>query len=93
MKIKLDLGKVAQLKMTNKVFIRIQEDLIIFRNALDKQCQPRDNSGQPQAYLLDLKKAYSRVSRPIMWKILEKLKMPRSVISKLRIHMSSQNIK
>ena len=46
--------------------------------------EPRDNSEQPQAYLLDLKKAYPRVSKPILWKILDKLKMPRSVISKLQ---------
>ena len=56
---------------------------MILQNALDEQSQPRDNSEQPRAYLLDPKKAYPRVSKPILWKILDKLKMPRSVISKL----------
>ena len=67
-----------------QIFIRIQEDSLILQNALDEQNEPRDNSEQPQAYLLDLKKAYPRVSKPILWKILDKLKMPRSVISKLQ---------
>ena len=67
-----------------QIFIRIQEDSMISQNALDDQSQSRDNSEQPQAYPLDLKKAYPRVSKPILWKILDKLKMPRSVISKLQ---------
>ena len=67
-----------------QIFIRIQEDSLILQNALDEQSEPRDNSEQPQAYLLDLKKAYARVGKPIQWKILDKLKMPRSVISKLQ---------
>ena len=57
-----------------QIFIRIQDDSMILQNAPDEESQPRDNSEQPQAYLLDLKKAYSRVSRPILWKILEKCK-------------------
>ena len=65
-----------------QILIRIQGDSIILQTALDEQSQPRDNSEQPQAYLLDLKKAYPMVSKPILWKILDKLKMPRSVISK-----------
>ena len=67
-----------------QIFIRIQEDSLILQNALDEQNEARDNSEQPQAYLLDLKKAYPRVSKPVLWKILDKLKMPRSVISKLQ---------
>ena len=66
------------------MFIRIQEDSIILQNALDDQSQPRDKSKQPQAYLLDLKKAYPRLGKLILWKILDKLKMARSVISKLQ---------
>ena len=66
-----------------QTLIRIQEDSLILQNALDEQSEPKDNSEQPQAYLLDLKKAYPRLSKPILWKILDKLKMPRSVITKL----------
>ena len=65
-----------------QVFIRIQEDSVMLQNALDGQGQPTDCSEQPQAFLLDLKKAYH--SKPILWKILDKFKMPRSVISKLQ---------
>ena len=67
-----------------QIFIRIEEDSIMLKNALDGQSQPILSKEQPQAFLLDLKKAYPRVSKPILWKILEKLKMPRSTISKLK---------
>ena len=67
-----------------QIFIRIQEDSMILQNAIDEQSQPRDYNEQSQAYLLDLKKAYPRVSKPILWKLLEKLSIPRSVISKLQ---------
>ena len=70
--------------MIMAIFIRSQDDSMILQNALDEQSQPRDNSEQPQAYLLDLKKAYLRVSKPILWKVLDKLKMPRSIVSKLQ---------
>ena len=59
-----------------QIFILTKEDSMILQNVLDEQSQPRDNNEKPQAYLLDLKKAYPRVSRPILCKILEKLKMP-----------------
>ena len=67
-----------------QIFIRIQEDSMILQTALDEQRQPRDNSEQPQAYLLDLKNAYPRISKTILWKMLDQLKIPRSVISKLQ---------
>ena len=67
-----------------QIFIRIQEDSIMLQNALDGQSQPILSREQPQAFLLDLKKAYPRVSKPILRKILEKLKMPRSTISNLQ---------
>ena len=40
-----------------QVFIRIQEDSVMLQNAIDGQGQPTDCSEQPQASLLDLKKA------------------------------------
>ena len=67
-----------------QIFIRIQEDSMILQHVLDEQSQPKDNSEQRQAYLLDLKKAYSLVSKSILWKLLDKLEMPRTVISKLQ---------
>ena len=67
-----------------KIFMRVQEDSKILQIALDEQSQPGDSSEQPQAYLSGLKKAYLKVSKPMMWKILDKLKMLRSVISKLQ---------
>ena len=67
-----------------QVFIRIQKDSVMLHNAIDGQGQPTDCSEQPQAFLLDLKKAYPRVSKRILWKVLDKFKMPRSVISKLQ---------
>ena len=57
---------------------------MVLQNALDEQSQLRDRSEQPQAYLLELKKAHPSVSKPILWKILDKLKIPRSVTSKLQ---------
>ena len=77
-------GKGRSTADATQIVICIQEDSLILQNALDEQSEPRDNSEQPQAYLLDLKKAYPRVRKPILWKILDKLKMPRSVISKLQ---------
>ena len=66
-----------------QVFIPIQEDSVMLQNSLDGQGQPTDCSEQPHDFLLDLKKACPRVSKPILWKILDKFKRPRSVISKL----------
>ena len=49
-----------------QIFICIQEDSIMLKNALDGQSQPILSREQPQAFLLDLKKAYPRVSKPIL---------------------------
>ena len=45
-----------------QIFMRIQEDSVMMQNALDGQGQPTDCSVQRQAFLLDWKKAYPRVS-------------------------------
>ena len=46
-----------------------------------------NNNGEERkemTMLLDLKKVYPRVSRPILWAILEKYRLPSKVIEKLK---------
>ena len=52
-----------------QIFIRIQEDSIMLQNALHGKRQPTLSSEQPRAFLLNLKKAYPIVSKPMLWKI------------------------
>ena len=39
---------------------------------------------RPGAVLLDITKAYPRVNKPLLWKILQRLGMPEKVLTVLR---------
>ena len=67
-----------------QVFVRIQEDVKVVRN-MEEISNEREERKE-MAILLDLKKAYPRVSRPILWAMdeLEKNRLPNKVIDKLR---------
>ena len=69
---------------TTQIFVRIQEDVKVVRNmeVINNENNEREERKE-MAILLDLKKAYPRVSRPILWAILEKYGLPTEVIAKL----------
>ena len=54
-----------------QVIIRIQEDMSYVRKRRAATGMP-DKGLDPEARLLDLEKAYPRVSKPALWKILER---------------------
>jgi len=68
-----------------QIFVRIQEDVKVVRNmeVINNESNEREERKE-MAILLDLKKAYPRVSRPILWAILEKYRLPSKVIDKLK---------
>ena len=53
-----------------QIFVRIQEDVKVVRNM--EEINNEREERKEMAILLDLKKAYPRVIRPILWAILEK---------------------
>ena len=55
-----------------QVLIRIEEDTEDIRKRRRQQGQPEEKDGDPAARLLDLRKAYPRVNKPALWKILER---------------------
>ena len=65
-----------------KIFVRIPEGVKVVRN-MEEISNERDE-GKYMVILLDLKKAYPRVSRPILWAILEKYRLPNKAIDKLK---------
>ena len=65
-----------------QIFVRIQEDMKVVRN-MEEISKEREERKE-MAILLVLKKAYPRVSRPILWAILEKYRLPNKVIDKLK---------
>ena len=65
-----------------QIFVRIQEDVKVVRN-MEEISNEREERKE-MAILLDLKKAYPRVSRPILWAVLEKYRLPNKVIDKLK---------
>ena len=65
-----------------QIFVRIQEDVKVVRNM--EEINNGREERKEMAILLDLKKAYPRVSRPILWAILEKYRLPNKVIDKLK---------
>ena len=65
-----------------KIFVRIQEDVKVVRN-MEVIGNGREERKE-MAILLDLKNAYPRVSRPILWAMLEKYRLPNKVIDKLK---------
>ena len=65
-----------------QIFVRIQEDVKVVRNI--KEINIEREERKEVAILLDLKTAYPRVSRPILWAILEKYRLPNKVIDKLK---------
>ena len=65
-----------------QIFVRIQEDVKVVRNMEEISNERKER--KEMAILLDLKKAYPRVSRPILWAILEKYRLQSKVIEKLK---------
>ena len=65
-----------------QIFVRIQEDVKVVRN-MEEISNEREERKE-MAILLDLKKACPRVSRPILWAILKKYRLPNKVIDKQR---------
>ena len=65
-----------------QIFVRIQEDVKVVRNM--KEINDNGEERKEMTILLDLKKVYPRVSRPILWAILEKYRLPSKVIEKLK---------
>ena len=57
-----------------QIFVRVQEDAKVARNM--EEINNKREEGKEMAIFLDLKKAYARVSRPILWAILEKYRLP-----------------
>ena len=56
-----------------QILIRMQEDLVDYRRRLgDRYEEVRNSDRWPEARLLDLRKAYPRVSKPALWGLLER---------------------
>ena len=55
-----------------QVIIRIEEDTQDLRKRRRKKGEEEERDGDPLARLLDLRKAYPRVSKPALWSILKK---------------------
>ena len=56
-----------------QVLIRMQEDVVDYRRRLGERYDEVRNSDKwPEARLLDLRKAYPRVSKPALWGLLER---------------------
>ena len=57
-----------------QIFVRVQEDAKVARNM--EEINNKREERKEMAIFLDLKKAYARVSRPTLWAILEKYRLP-----------------
>ena len=56
-----------------QILIRMQEDVVDYRRRLgDRYEEVRSSDRWPEARLLDLRKAYPRVSKPALWGLLER---------------------
>ena len=55
-----------------QVMGRIQEDVVDCRRRCEAAGEEWVEEEQPEARLLDLRKAYPRVNRPAMWQLLER---------------------
>ena len=67
-----------------QVMIRIQEDTVDLRKRMAAAGEAISEDDKPAARLLDLRKAYPRVNKYIMWKILEKYGMGERCLSTLK---------
>ena len=68
--------------VATQIFVRIQEDMKVVRNM--EEINNKGEERKEMAILLDLKTAYPRASRPILWAILEKYRLPSKVSEKLK---------
>ena len=66
-----------------QIFVRLQEDAELLQLS-DPDYKNDSTTNRAQAILLDLKKAYPRLNRPMLWAILSKYGLPRSTINKLK---------
>ena len=65
-----------------QIFVRVQEDVKVVRNMEEIKNDGKER--KEMAILLDLKKVYPRVIRPMLWAILEKYRLPSKIIEKLK---------
>ena len=66
-----------------QIMVRIQEDVNDYRKR--RQMTGRGDSMEiPEARLLDLRKAYPRINRPVMWGILERYGLHGNMLSTVR---------
>ena len=65
-----------------QIFVRIQEDVKVVRNMVEINNEREET--KEMAILLDLKKVYPKVTRPILWAILENYRLPNKVLDKLK---------
>ena len=65
------------------IFVQLQEDAELLHLS-DPDYKHESNKSRAQAILIDLKKAYHHVNRPMLWAILSKCGLPRSTINKLK---------
>ena len=74
-----------------QVMGRIQEDVTDCRRRVEAAGEAWVEDEQPEARLLDLRKAYPRVNRPAMWGLLEKYGLRGRFLETLRgLHESTK---
>ena len=66
-----------------QLFVRLQEDAELLQSS-DPEYKNDSNTNRAQAILLDLKKAYHHINRPMLWAILSKHELLRSTINQLK---------
>ena len=76
---------------TTQIITRIQEDVSDLRKRRAMMGVPLTSPTDPEARLLDLRKAYPRVNKPAMWKILERCGMRGNFLATLiDLHESTE---
>ena len=60
-----------------QIFVRINEDIKQYQRS-------RNVTDNAEAILLDLRKAYPRVNKPILWALLRRYSLPQNIINKLK---------
>ena len=67
-----------------QIMVRIQEDTVDLRKRIEASGEEIQDEEKPAARLLDLRKAYPRVNKFAMWKILEKYGMGERCLSAIK---------
>ena len=80
MRIKQDFDRINQHSDATQIFIRLQKDELKLQTCVGD----RMSENETKIVLLDLRKAYPRVNKPILWRLLKHYNMPDSFIDKLK---------